>query len=751
MRLPATIARHCTSSAFIVAAIACQAQIALAQTRQCDLGQNNSIFTPNTWPVREVDAFAQGNLGILDPKLDHFYLFLAWRKLSGIPLTHGDVDRVRRFDPCWTDGSRSWGGMDWASSSIWTGAKNTWNTARETVQPLPTAAKKSPAADQTPLGYTSWSLPNCNPDAFTTAARTLQERVATYGRNPWISNWAEAQDRVFDLCTSSKSPGPDPAPTGAPAWLRADRAYQLAAAAFYAGTYQQAADQFDTIAKDTTSPWRELAPYLAARSYLRMASVDTGQPKISAGESFARAAARLTAAQAVATSPTRKADITRLMQRLRLQNEPDTVQIELDRRLSAVRPSESLGQDLRDFNPAAASKIPSILEAGGFGEWVNSFRGNTGPRPSDAAGAATDNAAWLVVSLQAAKPGDAGNESLVAKALATPAHSPAYYTARFHAVRLTADHAKALAITKALLLRSDSEFKVADRNRLKSVALPHSSHLEDITQLVYRQAISGSDGNQLQNENTRLPVTDNGGARVLNEALPLDALHSLYVRRSTPLALREELLGVVWTRAFVLDRWDVLHALSPAMQGRYPTGSALLQQLKKADAGSRKAVGALFLIRFPGIVGNVNPSIYYSAKGNESGIALPNMRRWLLDDGHRDNWWCSMSVSAYGDSVPQKLQAIPLLSANQTQALRAEKLVLEASGNATDYLGKIILEWAKTNPKDDRLPDALRMLVRSAKGGCVSEKSSALGRGAFRHLHRHFPQSQAARLTRSHG
>jgi hypothetical protein len=746
-----TIARHWITSVFIAVAIAGKAQIASGQTRQCDLGQNNSIFAPSTWPEREVDAFAKGKLGILDPSFDHFYLFLAWRTLSGIPLNPDEVERVRRFDPCWTDGSRSHSGFDWASSSSWIAAQNAWRSVRATVQPLPSVPKKTLNSDQTPLGYASWSLPNCNPDAFTTAASTLKERLAMHGSTPWVSNWAQAQDRVFDLCTSSKVQSPDPAPADAPAWLRADRAYQLAAAAFYAGAYLQAADQFDVIAKDATSPWRELAPYLAARSYLRMASVDTRQSKISTDEAHKRAAARLTIAQALATSPERKTDVARLMQRLRLQSEPEAMQVELDRRLSAVRLSESLGQDLRDFSPATASKTPSILEAGGFGEWISSLRGNTGPRPSPAVGIATDNAARLVVSLQAAQPGDAGNEALLVKALAIPENSPAYYTARFHAVRLTVDHAKALSIANALLLRQDGELTVSDRNRLKSVALPHSLQLEDVAQLVYRQIIPKSYGDRLQNAFARLPVTDVAGARLLNEALPLDALHSLYTHQSTPPALKKELLGVVWVRAFVLERWDVLRSLSRAMKERYPAGSSLLQQLSKADAGSRKAVGALFLIRFPGIVGNVTPRIHYGVRGSESEIAIPNMHPWLLEDGSRENWWCSMSATAYGDATQIKLQPVRFLIAHQTQVLRAENLVLEASRNATDYLGKIILEWAKANPNDDRLPDALRMLVRSARGGCVSENSRQFGRAAFRHLHRHFPLSQAARLTRSYG
>lgn len=54
---------------------------------------------------------------------------------------------------------------------------------------------------------------------------------------------------------------------------RADRTYQTAAADFYARNFDETARLFGGIAKDTASPWRQVAPLLLARSLIRKATL----------------------------------------------------------------------------------------------------------------------------------------------------------------------------------------------------------------------------------------------------------------------------------------------------------------------------------------------------------------------------------------------------------------------------------------------------------------------------------------------
>ena len=69
---------------------------------------------------------------------------------------------------------------------------------------------------------------------------------------------------------------PTPAKPEWNALLRQDRAYQIAAANFYTGNYDDAIAGFVAIGKDKASPWSRWGEYLAARAEVRK-SASTGQ------------------------------------------------------------------------------------------------------------------------------------------------------------------------------------------------------------------------------------------------------------------------------------------------------------------------------------------------------------------------------------------------------------------------------------------------------------------------------------------
>jgi hypothetical protein len=56
-----------------------------------------------------------------------------------------------------------------------------------------------------------------------------------------------------------------------PAWLKADRAYEIATAYFYRFDYARAAELYAAIGRDTAWPWSRLAGYLTARAAVHVA------------------------------------------------------------------------------------------------------------------------------------------------------------------------------------------------------------------------------------------------------------------------------------------------------------------------------------------------------------------------------------------------------------------------------------------------------------------------------------------------
>src|SRR5436190_500866 len=123
------------------------------------------------------------------------------------------------------------------------------------------------------------SFLNCQKDAFETAANTLKQRLGKFGAgSPVIKDWVQAQDEVFANC-SEGTHIPQPAPQGSDALIRADRAYQLAAANFYATNFDEATKSFRSIAEDGSSPWRETALYMVARTLLRKGSIGPAETR----------------------------------------------------------------------------------------------------------------------------------------------------------------------------------------------------------------------------------------------------------------------------------------------------------------------------------------------------------------------------------------------------------------------------------------------------------------------------------------
>ena len=116
-------------------------------------------------------------------------------------------------------------------------------------------------------------FPNCAANAFETATETLSSRIGSYGAEDVnVKHWLTAQDIVFANCASGKQ-SPEPLVPGMPEWLQKDRAYQIAAAAFYSLDFEKAKGIFREIALDYNSPWQETADYLVGRTLIRQASM----------------------------------------------------------------------------------------------------------------------------------------------------------------------------------------------------------------------------------------------------------------------------------------------------------------------------------------------------------------------------------------------------------------------------------------------------------------------------------------------
>lgn len=191
--------------------------------------------------------------------------------------------------------------------------------------------------------------------------------------------------------------------------LRADRAYQIASAKFYSEQYDAARQDFQTIVAEVSSPWHDIAPYLAARCLIR------------AGK-FAEAETELRSIAADSALARWRAPANRLLGYVEVHLHPAERMHELA--LALVRPDSeiTIGQDLIDYR-MLLDRHATPQPSDDLAAWIRSFQA----RGSNAVEnwRTHHTLPWLVAALEASKPGDAAVPELLAAAREVKSDSPA--------------------------------------------------------------------------------------------------------------------------------------------------------------------------------------------------------------------------------------------------------------------------------------------------------------------------------------
>lgn len=753
----------------------------------------DAIFTYQTLPGKPLKAYAQGNLGVVLPGFARSYLVVAYRYLAGRPLSAGEsrgaLDYWRR---------RLQGSYDEDRSQQ---PEHEWLEARNAIAPrdLP-AISKFQQID-------TWDYQqfiNCQDDAFHTAAFTLKDRAKRFGaRSEEIREWIQGQDAVFSNCAGN---GQTPAmiPEGRPAVFKADRRYQIAAAKFYQRDFNAAQRQFDEIARDQSSPWRTIAPYLAARCVWREAVLGHGENRPEMEEAYQRL-------RKILNDPSQKRihrAARALMGYISYRLYPEQRTRELAKLLSGPRPDPDFYQDLIDFtlsmDRAVGGPEPYSLESGKASQdrqkqidqwlqkqyqrlaparaesemtdWMVTFHqiGRAGTLHAISMWRKHQSELWLVAALDRIDPGDREASELLIAARQVPPTSPSYATVAYHQIRLfigKGELDKARSIVNAVLGNDGLKLSFSSRNLFLAQREQLATSFEDFIDFAPRPLVDveygigdPDDGSMNKKEvdellySNKAPVElrfDRETAMVLNQRTPLELLRQASLSDKLPQNLRGELAAAAWTRAVMLGRHDVAEALLPAMEAALPSATPWLKNYSAAQGTEEKWHAALFLIlQFPGLRPYVN-----------AGAARQTKTEKI--DEYRDNWWC-IDVGSDVDEInygkqytewereprnitfkePSNAPAYPTyLTAAQVEAARNEWKELSHSGTGPNYLVREVLRWARLRPEDSRIPEALHLAVRSTRYGCDNNETTPLSQKAFALLHSRYRNSKWAKET----
>ncbi len=164
------------------------------------------------FPDLQLDAFANGEIGILRPSFARSYLLVAYRYLTGTPLNGDEQKSVKDL---WNFRRGMSSPSSQSSSAESVTAVSKWLSARRKVS----GAKDIADLDVRSCGPDTISFLNCEDEAFLAASRTLDERIKKFGAgSEEMRDWLDAQDKVF--CNCRVDPGHyrdwenPPAPTG---------------------------------------------------------------------------------------------------------------------------------------------------------------------------------------------------------------------------------------------------------------------------------------------------------------------------------------------------------------------------------------------------------------------------------------------------------------------------------------------------------------------------------------------------------
>jgi tetratricopeptide (TPR) repeat protein len=726
--------------------------------RACGPFMVEAIFVHTVHPDYPMERFAAGRIGVVQPSYARSYLYVAYRYLSGSTFTPDEQKQLTslwkdRLDFGWSAGDEDW--------------VKTWFEARRKVveqDPAPISVYRS---REKPNEYEAYL--NCQKDSFDTAITTLNERIAKYGADSAnVKTWLEAQDQVFSNCGGG-SFIPAELPSDADALMRADRAYQIAAANFYSTNFDAAQKGFQSIANDSASPWRNNSTYLVARTLARKGSLGPPEQK---QESLSGAEAQLRKILADKSLGSLHAASARLLNLVRLRAHPAERLKELAQALTTKTNNPDLKQDLWDYtvlldgymerDEEETTITATVPKGEDLTDWIATFQDTSKAAEDHAVSRwqATHSNQWLIAALSLIDGQHAKASELLADAVKVNSRSAAFAAARYHAIRLLVETGKSTEARTLLdqTLKTDrAHFDESALNLLTGQRMLLANSLDEFLTDATRvpAALSwNDDGRELPLENSEAsdetksqigkPFFDVDAAKAINQQLPLSLLKEAASSKVLPIGPRRDVAQAAWLRAALLGDTKTADELTPVLVSLFPDLAALLNDYSSTAQPDEKKFAAIYAwLKTPGMEPVVDAGV-----GRETPLTQ--------QDSYRDNWWCSAYfVPATAEENREVIQFTAVTTGKPPRFIspadtaRAEKewTTLSTLGTAPNYIVRQVIQWANTHPNDQRVPEALHLAVKTTRYGCTDKESARWSKSAFDLLHRKYPNNPWTKKT----
>lgn len=728
--------------------------------------------------------FEAGELGVLLPSYARTHLYSAWRAIvlgrEGLrthPATAGGLERAL--------GSSTAG---WEEPNNPELPLNQWLRARQAV----TGQTEGPPRIGTSMQTADFgSYLNCPQAAFSFARDTLQALRQRPDATPQrLAAWVQGQDAVFNFCDTTSAKPPAPLAASEPLYWRQLRDYQVAAAQFYRGAWDESARSFAAIGATRGHPMQGWGAYLALRSRLRAATLAAGangtaSPQGSgdpAREPQAKVAAELLAQgqrilNDAALQPVHeatRATLRTLQYRLVPLQRFTQLTAALDDAAADPHADDRLGDWRRlanDFLDGVEVSKPSRLDTELRGrhrhfDWIRTLQrcaeaddrrqpgGVCAAERAHAlaaweaaardAAAAPQQRAWLVAALLLS---DSLTPALEKAALAVPATAPESLTVRHALVRLwrrggQAERARPLADAALAELPPDA---ISATNLFRQERFALATSREDALKFLMRATAAQRDpdtGERSTGTSETRPAED--GLWWLNTRLAVTDLLALARNETLDKALRARVAVAAWLRADLLEARDPAEQASQLAERLAPAFAPVMSRYRQLPAGEQRRHWLVLHALSQGLSPLVADR---DARASFWSAPLPPVNK----DEVVASMWCSVGRNHRSsfDAVPDAAQrgTAPEVSADPA-ARDAEMQRLTALKTATGFVGDHVLGWARSHPEDPELPWLLYVVVQSTRGGCLDADASKTSKAAFQLLHQRYKNSPWTARTR---
>jgi hypothetical protein len=753
----------------------------------CGPFTEEAILSYSSNPDLPLKKFLDGELGVIRPTWNKSYLVVAYRTLSDKPFTSQQRDAVYRL---WRSRIQTSAFSDNADSGNPTESKSKklsslelWMKERDTVPD--TKPVKIEQERSIPSSYDAYL--NCPDNSFDTATDNLKKKISKHGvTSAFVKDWVSAQDLVFCHCgtpggqsaifdAKKSAPPPEPpfpsqATDSKDSEARQDRAYQNAAALFYAEQYDRAFKEFGEISNELNNPYAKISRYMMPRCLIRKATM-TKLSDEALHSHYVEAEKLLRTMIADSSMAELKRACEDLLGFVLYRNEPENRLKELSVQLVSTDSSVTQDQYFRSFDDYTRlldslegaptdpyetksekmAKVPTISKDDDLTNWIVTWERNDSSCFSYAVDRwhQTHSPAWLLAAMHVAPLDKKQTDELLQAAGSVPPESSAYLSVNYESARL---HILRKEIAEAI--KECEDFKsVALKRQLWSAAnlfmdlrgkapIDVSQFVENSVRVPAIFAFNDEYLDEQFSPNFRKKkkadfVFGIINAAYLNERVPLKMLVDMSTSEKLPAKLRVDAEQATWVRAVLLNDYSSQDKLLPALQRDYPKLASLIKATATGSEADRKFASAYLILKNPGM----RPYITAGTPREEEIGKL---------DTFSDNWWNSnlpdqnITYTDGGDIVKSKVADSDypnLLTPAQSKQGLVDKKQLLASGAGPTFLCTVVADYAASHKSDPRVPEALHLAVRASHYGAREKNTTPQSKKCFNLLHTNYPKS----------